>query len=176
MGLHSALHCPALPQSPTHSTCTLAPCTSLHIAVPPEITPFTFPKLAEGARVQVACTVHQGDYPLNLTWLKNWAPLPSHIRITPFDVYSSIVTMESVKRSDSGDYTCVASNSARVTTHTAHLSISGNSPHPFLFQPDILFRTALLPDMIKVLLWWIGTAFIVWFLYLYSGIQSSLVV
>jgi len=153
MGLHSALHCPAVPLSPTHSTRTLAPCTSLHIAVPPEITPFTFPKLAEGARVQVACTVHQGDFPLNLTWLKNWAPLPSHIRITPFDVYSSIVTMESVKRSDSGDYTCVASNSARVTTHTAHLSISGNSPHPFLFQPDISFRTALLPDMIKVLLW-----------------------
>lgn len=143
MGLHSALHCPAIPQSRTHSTRTLAPCTSLHIAVPPEITPFTFPKLAEGARVQVACTVHQGDYPLNLTWLKNWAPLPSHIRITPFDVYSSIVTMESVKRSDSGDYTCVASNSARVTTHTAHLSISGNSPYPFLFQPDISFRTAL---------------------------------
>ena len=118
-----------------HEHCTIAHCTCttallhlalLHIAVPPEITPFTFPKLAEGARVQVACTVHRGDFPLNLTWLKNWEPLPSHVRIAPFDSYSSIVRMDNVRREDSGNYTCVASNSARVTTHTAHLIISGN--------------------------------------------------
>ncbi|PNF21232.1 hypothetical protein B7P43_G04189 [Cryptotermes secundus] len=105
----------------------------LAVNVPPEITPFAFPKLAEGARVQVACMVHQGDFPLNLTWLKNWAPLPSHIRITPFDAYSSIVTMNSVKRGDSGNYTCVASNSARVTTHTAHLTIS--VPPEWVIEP-----------------------------------------
>ena len=122
-GLHE--HC-----TTAHCTCTIAllHLALLHIAVPPEITPFTFPKLAEGARVQVACTVHRGDFPLNLTWLKNWEPLPSHIRITPFDAYSSIVTMNNVRREDSGNYTCVASNSARVTTHTAHLIISGNLP------------------------------------------------
>jgi hypothetical protein len=126
-----------------HTALALLHLALLHIAVPPEITPFTFPKLAEGARVQVACTVHQGDFPLNLTWLKNWAPLPSHIRITPFDTYSSIVTMNSVKRGDSGNYTCVASNSARVTTHTAYLAISGNSPHPFPSQLNGMFKTAL---------------------------------
>ncbi|XP_069693342.1 cell adhesion molecule Dscam2-like [Periplaneta americana] len=103
------------------------------VMVPPEITPFAFPKLAEGARVQVACSVHRGDFPLNLTWLKNWEPLPSHLRITPFDTYSSIVTMDSVKRGDSGNYTCVASNSARVTTHTAPLTIS--VPPEWVIEP-----------------------------------------
>lgn len=156
-GVACTAHCTALLHSPLsqyHCTMHLHSCTlhSLHIAVPPEITPFAFPKLAEGARVQVACMVHQGDFPLNLTWLKNWAPLPSHIRITPFDAYSSIVTMNSVKRGDSGNYTCVASNSARVTTHTAHLTISGNSPYPFLPQPNILFRIALKPDLVESLL------------------------
>ncbi|XP_021928600.1 Down syndrome cell adhesion molecule-like protein Dscam2 isoform X2 [Zootermopsis nevadensis] len=106
----------------------------LAVNVPPEITPFAFPKLAEGARVQVACTVHQGDLPLNLTWLKNWSPLPSHMRITPFDTYSSIVSMNSVRRGDSGNYTCVASNSARVTTHTAHLTIS--VPPEWVVEPE----------------------------------------
>ncbi|KAJ9583676.1 hypothetical protein L9F63_021980, partial [Diploptera punctata] len=105
----------------------------LAVNVPPEITPFHFPKLAEGARVQVSCTVHQGDFPLNLTWLKNWEPLPSHIRITPFDAYSSIVAMNKVRRDDSGNYTCVASNPARVTTHTAHLIVS--VPPEWLIEP-----------------------------------------
>lgn len=149
---HTASACSAL--LPAHCTCTLAllHLALLHITVPPEITPFAFPKLAEGARVQVACTVHQGDLPLNLTWLKNWSPLPSHIRITPFDTYSSIVTMNSVKRGDSGNYTCVASNSARVTTHTAHLTISGNLPCSFLSQPSGLFRITHEHDLIEVYL------------------------
>jgi hypothetical protein len=153
-GLAHMAHCTGLLCS-TACTLHLHFCTLalLHITVPPEITPFTFPKLAEGARIQVACTVHQGDLPLNLTWLKNWSPLPSHIRITPFDTYSSIVTMNSVKRGDSGNYTCVASNSARVTTHTAHLTISGKLPCSFLSQPDGLFKIALENDLIEFLLW-----------------------
>ncbi|XP_075217809.1 cell adhesion molecule Dscam1-like [Lycorma delicatula] len=97
------------------------------IFFPPEIAPFIFPALAEGSRAQVACNVHRGDLPLNLTWLKDGAPLismPGVIDIIRFDLYSSILKISSVGRSDSGNYTCVASNPARIVTHTAVLSVS----------------------------------------------------
>jgi hypothetical protein len=61
--------------------------------------------------------------------------------------------MNSVKRGDSGNYTCVASNSARVTTHTAHLTISGNLPCSFLSQSDGFFEIAHEHNLLEVFLW-----------------------
>lgn len=104
---------------------------ALHVqfSVPPDIAPFVFPALAEGSRAQVACNVHRGDLPLNLTWLKDGTSLissPGIVDIIRFDLYSSILKISSVNRADSGNYTCVASNPARIVTHTAALSVSGN--------------------------------------------------
>lgn len=102
---------------------------------PPEITPFYFSELTEGSRVQVACTVHQGDLPLNLTWLKDGGPVyrgPGAAAVTPFNAYSTILTMNNVSRSDTGDYTCVAANPVHSATYTAHLNVNGTpKPQPF---------------------------------------------
>jgi len=98
---------------------------------PPEVTPFYFSELTEGSRVQVACTVHQGDLPLNLTWLKDGGPVyrgPGAVAVTPFNAYSTILTMNNVSRSDTGDYTCVAANPVHSATYTAHLNVNGTPP------------------------------------------------
>ncbi|XP_060844386.1 cell adhesion molecule Dscam2-like isoform X2 [Rhopalosiphum padi] len=106
------------------------------VIAPPEITPFYFSELTEGSRVQVACTVHQGDLPLNLTWLKDGGPVyrgPGAAAVTPFNAYSTILTMNNVSRSDTGDYTCVAANPVHSATYTAHLNV--NVPPEWIIEP-----------------------------------------
>lgn len=100
---------------------------------PPEITPFYFSELTEGSRVQVACTVHQGDLPLNLTWLKDGDLVhrgSGGAVVTPFNAYSTILTVNNVSRSDTGDYTCVAANPVHSATFTAHLTVNGTLTEP----------------------------------------------
>lgn len=97
---------------------------------PPEITPFYFSELTEGSRAQVACTVHQGDLPLNLTWLKDGGPVhrgSGAAAVTPFNAYSTILAMNNVSRADAGDYTCVATNPVHSAKYTAHLNVNGTS-------------------------------------------------
>lgn len=96
---------------------------------PPEITPFYFSELVEGSRVQVACTVHQGDPPLNVTWLKDGGPVRRGT-VTPFNAYSAILTVNNVSRSDTGDYTCVAANPVHSAAFTAHLNVNGTRRPP----------------------------------------------
>ncbi|XP_025417900.1 Down syndrome cell adhesion molecule-like protein Dscam2 isoform X2 [Sipha flava] len=106
------------------------------VIAPPEITPFYFSELTEGSRVQVACTVHQGDLPLNLTWLKD-GDLVHHgsggAVTTPFNAYSTILTVNNVSRSDTGDYTCVAANPVHSAMFTAHLTV--NVPPEWIIEP-----------------------------------------
>ncbi|XP_050438975.1 cell adhesion molecule Dscam2-like isoform X2 [Adelges cooleyi] len=105
------------------------------VIAPPEITPFYFSKLTEGSRVQVACTVHQGDLPMNLTWLKDGRMHhgSSGADITPFNEYSTILTVNNVSRSDTGDYTCVAANPVHSASYTAHLNV--NVPPEWISEP-----------------------------------------
>lgn len=112
--------------------CTAHYLCFMHISVPPDITPFVFPAVEEGTRVQVACNVYRGDLPLNITWLKDQVPVATtqaaQVDVIRFNLYSSIVTMSMVSRADAGNYTCMASNPARTVSHTAQLSVSGNIP------------------------------------------------
>ncbi|XP_046406550.1 Down syndrome cell adhesion molecule-like protein Dscam2 isoform X2 [Ischnura elegans] len=107
------------------------------VTVPPEITPFHFQELTEGARVQVQCIVQRGDLPLNITWMKNYEPLVTdhnnHIHITDFNTYSSILTIGSVSLYHRGNYTCLARNPARSVSHTSQLKIS--VPPEWLTEP-----------------------------------------
>lgn len=72
--------------------------------------------------------MHQGDLPLNLTWLKDGGPVlggSGAAAVTPFNAYSTILTVNNVSRSDTGDYTCVAANPVHSAAYTAHLNVNG---------------------------------------------------
>jgi hypothetical protein len=72
--------------------------------------------------------VSQGDLPLRLTWLKDGdSLLPSlAINISNLDQYTSILSITSLSKIHSGNYTCVASNQADEVKFTAMLQVKGN--------------------------------------------------
>lgn len=99
-----------------------------HHQVPPIIEPFSFQDgLAEGMRTRTVCGVSSGDMPLTLSWLKDGVPLSHSLgaNITSLDLYSSYLSIPSLSASNSGDYTCVASNPAAETKFTATLMVKG---------------------------------------------------
>jgi len=106
----------------------------LHISVPPRISPFYFEDgVTEGMRTQIMCTASQGDRPFNITWRKDSQPLGHEndsdapwINVSDYAPFSSILTINTVTSSHSGNYTCVVTNKAGVAEYTAQLSVTGN--------------------------------------------------
>lgn len=101
--------------------------------------------------MQVACTVHQGDLPLNLTWLKDGVPVRqgsggTEAIVTPFNLFSTILSVNNVTRKDAGDYTCLATNPVHRVTYMAHLNVNGT-----LLQPT---RVRRWPRRCGPLRWW----------------------
>uniref|UniRef100_T1JA71 Down syndrome cell adhesion molecule-like protein Dscam2 n=1 Tax=Strigamia maritima TaxID=126957 RepID=T1JA71_STRMM len=127
--------------------------TAMHSAqllvhVAPKIIPFSFQDdhLFEGVLAQISCVVYQGDLPLEIDWLKDGIPVAADTGLTlrQIDDYSSVLTIGSVQRKHSGNYTCVASNSAASSNFSASLTV--NVPPkivPFSFQDDHLFEGML---------------------------------
>lgn len=100
----------------------------ISIAVPPIIEPFSFQDgLAEGMRTRTVCGVSRGDAPLYLNWLKDNEPIPSTLglNITLIDQYSSLLSIPFLTSQHTGEYTCVANNSASRTEFTATLLVKG---------------------------------------------------
>jgi len=120
--------------------------------VPPRISPFYFGNgVMEGMRTQLMCTTSQGDQPFNITWLMDEKPIqvrPSDggtsvssvqtaaatvetsngIQISDYPPFSSILTINSVSASHSGNYTCQISNVAGLAEHSTSLSVAGWCP------------------------------------------------
>ena len=99
------------------------------LPVPPTIEPFSFQDdLAEGMRTRLICGVSRGDAPISLRWLKDGEPFPAVLaaNITLLDQYSSLLSILSLTASHTGDYTCVATNSASEARYTANLQVKGN--------------------------------------------------
>lgn len=99
------------------------------IPVPPKITPFSLQGIVshEGKRVQLFCSVMDGDLPITIEWLKDGKILPAFLKVTTnnLDNYSSSLIISHVTSEHSGNYTCVASNAATTVTHTAPLNVHG---------------------------------------------------
>lgn len=141
------------------------------LAVSPQIAPISFgdEPVNAGDLVSVQCVVTKGDSPLEITWTFDSQP----IRSDRMDVIVSNsgkrvkqLTIESVAARHAGEYTCVASNAAGSTSHSAKLDVNGTrtrpnillvarSPFPFpafrhpLSSPSFTFRFHFPPFLVS---------------------------
>lgn len=96
--------------------------------VVPHINPFQFDGSVNfGDSVQLTCHVAKGDLPLTIKWLFNDKPIFAHLGITTSKLgdRSSFLMVPSVTAENSGNYTCVAANSAANHSYTATLNVQG---------------------------------------------------
>lgn len=77
--------------------------------------------------VSASCTVNKGDLPINIYWTRNGHKIFSNdgISINRMNKRMSVLSIESVRDRHSGEYTCVAENSAGAVQHSAVLSVNG---------------------------------------------------
>nr|XP_015838900.1 PREDICTED: Down syndrome cell adhesion molecule isoform X28 [Tribolium castaneum] len=109
----------------------------VQVMVPPQILPFDFGEdsINEGDGVSVQCTVSKGDYPLNISWTLNghFIDQTNGIVINRASKRVSTLSIDNVQSTHVGNYTCLASNSASVTTYTTSLFI--NVPPRWILEP-----------------------------------------
>lgn len=80
-----------------------------------------------GDAVQVQCHASKGDMPLLFSWLFNGEPISSElaVNISPFGKKTSVLSIDSANEAHIGNFTCVASNRAGVSTFSAELFVKG---------------------------------------------------
>lgn len=129
--------------------------------MPPKITPFSFARdLNVGDRTSIQCVVVTGDLPLSFVWLKDHysslSPTSTSISTSStgtttstdittrqYDDFTSTLSIGSITRAHSGNYTCRVSNAAATITHTAQLQVNGNTRLTTACLPTIFFLACL---------------------------------
>lgn len=94
----------------------------------PHITPFEFEGEANtGDSVQLNCYVSKGDTPLAISWTLNGKSIQPHSGIStiPIGDRTSLLTISSVGADHGGVFTCMASNRAGQSSHSATLPVNG---------------------------------------------------
>lgn len=77
----------------------------------------------EGTRPKFHCTVSEGDPPILIQFLKDGEALPERVKVEfKVDEYATL-SFASVVAEDSGNYTCIASNMAAVTTKSIVMKV-----------------------------------------------------
>lgn len=81
-----------------------------------------------GETVQLNCHVSKGDLPLDIKWhFHGFENSSSHLGImtTKMTSRTSFLSIAAASASHSGNYTCVATNSAGSTNHSTVLNVHG---------------------------------------------------
>lgn len=77
--------------------------------------------------VTSSCTVNKGDFPIDIYWKFNGRRIASEggITISRTNQRMSVLTIDSVRDRDAGNYTCVAQNKAGLVEQSAALAVNG---------------------------------------------------
>lgn len=96
----------------------------------PLILPFDFGEepFDSGNTASVSCIVTKGDVPIDIGWLFNGRRIDTNdgVLISKSGQKISILSFEYVHSRHAGQYSCLASNQAGSTEHTAELKVMGN--------------------------------------------------
>eukprot|EP00093_Oithona_nana_P013637 13637.XXX_410448_413469_1 [CDS] Oithona nana genome sequencing. len=119
----------------------------IEVLTPPTIMPFLFPNklLNEGMRSAVSCQILEGSLPITFHWDKDGQKLLQDnnaesifslegIVVRNNDEYSSTLIIDRLKYEHSGNYTCLASNAAGSSQHSAELTV--NVPPKWIREPQ----------------------------------------
>lgn len=82
-----------------------------------------------GDRASMTCSVQKGDTPLKIKWLKNGIHVDNSqmVSVTQVDQYNSILVIEQLLDSHSGNYSCVVSNLAGEVESSQALLVNGKT-------------------------------------------------
>lgn len=101
----------------------------LSFTVPPQIHPFSFgdESVNSGDVASVTCIISKGDVPINITWTLNGRSINvfDGIDIGNTKRRTSQLTIESAQAHHSGEYMCLAQNSAGIARYSSFLNING---------------------------------------------------
>ena len=101
------------------------------MAEAPELMPFSVEApLSVGRSATLVCNAFRGDPPLTLVWSRNGRPVEAGtagVRVVDAGFRTSVLTIEAVTAGDSGEYTCTATNEVGEASHTARLTVKGQS-------------------------------------------------
>lgn len=97
--------------------------------VPPQIISFEFsddPVNSEDMS-SLQCTVHKGDFPIDISWTLNnrSVTLYQGISVMRTNKRISQLSIDSVQAEHAGEYVCLAKNSAGIAKQSAHLHVNG---------------------------------------------------
>lgn len=99
------------------------------VLVPPRITPFAFEDspINAGEYATIQCIVPNGDLPISISWKVNEDPVENHpdISLSKVGRRGSALTIESISYSLTGNFTCLAVNSAGISQYTTLLQVNG---------------------------------------------------
>lgn len=97
--------------------------------VPPLVVPITFGEsvVNSGDMVSVMCTVHKGDFPIELIWLLNNRTVDKidGVSVMRTNKRISQLSIESVQAEHSGHYSCIAKNLAGSAEQSTNLNVNG---------------------------------------------------
>ncbi|XP_076318858.1 cell adhesion molecule DSCAM-like [Tachypleus tridentatus] len=97
------------------------------INVPVKVQPFAFPQdVNKDEKIQVVCGVKFGDEPIHFEWFKDHKMLKTGQGVVILNHPSmSLLIINSVNVSDSGNYTCLVRNKYGEDSHTCQLLVKG---------------------------------------------------